>query len=82
VLDVPPAPPLAPTAPFVLATVTRRRGPSSGKARLEGADHADGTAEGWLGGARGAHIDAARAGGALADAAPRLVLGSRTAAGA
>jgi xanthine dehydrogenase accessory factor len=37
--------------PFALATVTWRRGPSSGKGGSKAAVHPDGRVEGWLGGA-------------------------------
>ena len=37
--------------PFALATVTWRRGPSSGKGGSKAVVHPDGKVEGWLGGA-------------------------------
>ena len=37
--------------PYALATVTWRRGPSSGKGGCRAIVHPDGTVEGWLGGA-------------------------------
>jgi xanthine dehydrogenase accessory factor len=60
--------------PFVLATVTWRRGPSSGKGGSKALIHADGTVEGWLGGACAEPTVVRHALEALADGTPRLLV--------
>jgi xanthine dehydrogenase accessory factor len=61
-------------APFVLATVTWRRGPSSGKGGSKAIIHPDGTVEGWLGGACARPTVVRQALEALADGSPRLLV--------
>ena len=65
-------------APFALATVTWRRGPSSGKGGSRAVVHPDGRVEGWLGGACAEPTVVRHALEALQDGEPRLlVLGER-----
>jgi xanthine dehydrogenase accessory factor len=62
--------------PFVLATVTWRRAPSSGKQGSKAIIHADGTVDGWMGGACSQPTIVRHALKALEDGSPRiLVLG-------
>jgi xanthine dehydrogenase accessory factor len=64
--------------PFVLATVTWRRGPSSGKGGSKAVVHPDGRVEGWLGGACAEPTVVRHALEALVEGRPRLlVLGER-----
>lgn len=60
--------------PYVLATVTWRRGPSSGKGGSKAIIHPDGQVEGWLGGACAKPTVVRQALDALADGEPRLLL--------
>ena len=60
--------------PFALATVTWRQGPSSGKAGAQAIVTADGSVEGWLGGACAQPTVVAAAREALADGRPRLLV--------
>lgn len=60
--------------PFVLATVTWRRGPSSGKGGSKAIIHPDGRVEGWLGGACAKPTVVRQALDALNDGEPRLLL--------
>lgn len=60
--------------PFVLATVTWRRGPSSGKGGSKAIIHPDGQVEGWLGGACAKPTVVSHALDALADGQPRLMV--------
>lgn len=60
--------------PFALATVTWRRGPSSGKGGSKAAVHPDGTVEGWLGGACAEPTVVRVALEALQDGASRLLV--------
>lgn len=60
--------------PYVLATVTWRRGPSSGKGGSKAIIHPDGSVEGWLGGACAKPTVVRQALDALADGQPRLLL--------
>lgn len=60
--------------PFVLATVTWRRGPSSGKGGSRALIHPDGTVEGWLGGACAEPTVVRHALEALQDGEPRLLV--------
>ena len=59
--------------PFVLATVVWRRGPSSGHVGSKAVIDADGTVQGWLGGACAAPTVVREARIAMADGQPRLV---------
>lgn len=62
--------------PFALATVTWRRAPSSGKQGSKAIIHADGTVDGWMGGACAQPTIVRHALKALEDGSPRiLVLG-------
>jgi xanthine dehydrogenase accessory factor len=60
--------------PFVLATVTWRRGPSSGKGGSKAIVHADGRVEGWLGGACAEPTVVRQALEALGDGEARLLV--------
>jgi len=60
--------------PFALATVTWRRGPSSGKGGSRAVVHPDGTVEGWLGGACAEPSVVRHALEALQDGEPRLLV--------
>jgi xanthine dehydrogenase accessory factor len=60
--------------PFVLATVTWRRGPSSGKAGAKAIVLADGSVEGWLGGACARPSVVSAALESLVDGQPRLMV--------
>jgi xanthine dehydrogenase accessory factor len=60
--------------PFVLATVTWRRGPSSGKAGAKAIVLADGSVEGWLGGACARPSVVSAALESLVDGQPRLLM--------
>ena len=60
--------------PFVLASVTWVRGPSSGKGGSKAIIHVDGSVEGWLGGACAQPTVVAQALEALADGASRLLV--------
>jgi xanthine dehydrogenase accessory factor len=60
--------------PFALATVTWRRGPSSGKGGSKAIVHPDGVVEGWLGGACAEPTVVAEALRAIADGSPRLLV--------
>jgi xanthine dehydrogenase accessory factor len=60
--------------PFVLASVTWVRGPSSGKGGSKAIIHADGTVEGWLGGACAQPTVVAQALETLADGESRLLM--------
>lgn len=60
--------------PFVTATVTWRRGPSSGKAGAKAIVLADGSVEGWLGGACARPSVVAAALESLVDGQPRLLV--------
>ena len=60
--------------PFVLATVTWRRGPSSGKGGSKAIILPDGRVEGWLGGACARPTVVRQALDALADGHPRLLV--------
>lgn len=60
--------------PFVLATVTWRRGPSSGKGGSRAVIHPDGSVEGWLGGACAEPTVVRHALEALRDGEPRLLV--------
>jgi xanthine dehydrogenase accessory factor len=60
--------------PFALATVTWRRGPSSGKDGCRAVVHPDGRVEGWLGGACAEPTVVREALGALQDGASRLLV--------
>ncbi len=60
--------------PFVLVTVTWRRGPSSGRPGARAVVHPDGRVEGWVGGACAEPTLVAIALEALADGSPRLVV--------
>jgi xanthine dehydrogenase accessory factor len=60
--------------PFVLATVTWRRGPSSGKPGAKAIVLTDGSVEGWLGGACARPTVVAAALEALVDGQPRLLV--------
>ncbi len=60
--------------PFALATVTWRRGPSSGKGGSRAVVHPDGTVEGWLGGACAEPTVVRHALEALQDGEPRLLV--------
>ena len=60
--------------PFVLATVTWRRGPSSGKGGSKALVHADGRVEGWLGGACAEPTVVRQALEALGDGEARLLV--------
>jgi xanthine dehydrogenase accessory factor len=59
--------------PFVIATVVWRRGPSSGKAGASALVTADGSIEGWLGGACAEPTVISEALNALVDGRPRLL---------
>jgi len=59
--------------PFVLATVVWRRGPSSGHVGSKAVIDADGSVQGWLGGACAAPTVVREARSAMADGQPRLV---------
>ena len=61
-------------APFVLATVVWRRGPSSGQQGSKAVILADGTVRGWLGGACAEPTVVVQAREALLDGEPRLLL--------
>ncbi|MEX0667132.1 MAG: XdhC family protein, partial [Acidimicrobiia bacterium] len=60
--------------PFVTATVTWRRGPSSGKAGAKAIVLADGSVEGWLGGACARPTVVSAALDSLVDGQPRLLV--------
>lgn len=60
--------------PFVMATVTWSRGPSSGKAGSRAIIHGDGRIEGWLGGACAQPMVVRNALEALADGEARLLV--------
>jgi xanthine dehydrogenase accessory factor len=60
--------------PFVMATVTWSRGPSSGKAGSKAIIHADGRIEGWLGGACAQPMVVRQALEALADGEAKLLV--------
>lgn len=60
--------------PYVLATVTWRRGPSSGKGGSKAIIHPDGIVEGWLGGACAKPTVVRQALDALTDGQPRLLI--------
>ena len=60
--------------PFVLATVTWRRGPSSGKGGSKALILADGSVEGWLGGACAEPTVVRHALEAIRDGEPRLLV--------
>lgn len=60
--------------PFVLATVTWRQGPSSGKGGSKAVIHPDGTVEGWIGGACARPTVVREALASLADGTPRLLM--------
>ncbi len=60
--------------PFVLATVTWSRGPSSGKGGCKAVVHADGRVEGWLGGACSEPTVVRHALEALAEGSSRLLV--------
>ncbi len=60
--------------PFAVATVTWRRGPSSGKGGSKAVIHPDGRVEGWLGGACAEPTVVRHALEALQDGAPRLLV--------
>lgn len=60
--------------PFVLATVTWRQGPSSGKGGSKAVIHADGSVEGWIGGACARPTVVREALASLADGRPRLLM--------
>lgn len=60
--------------PFALATVTWRRGPSSGKEGAKAIIHPDGRVEGWLGGACALPTVVREALGAIGDGIPRLLV--------
>lgn len=60
--------------PFAVATVTWRRGPSSGRPGARAIILADGTVEGWLGGACARPTVVAEALAALRDHRPRLLV--------
>jgi xanthine dehydrogenase accessory factor len=60
--------------PFALATVVWRRGPSSGQLGSKALVLADGTMQGWLGGACAQPAVRREAAAALADGQPRLLL--------
>lgn len=60
--------------PFALATVTWRRGPSSGRAGARAIVTIDGTVEGWLGGACAQPTVVAEALASLTDGRPRLLV--------
>ena len=60
--------------PFAVATVTWRRGPSSGKGGSKALVHPDGTVEGWLGGACAEPTVVRHALEALQDGQPRLLM--------
>lgn len=60
--------------PFVLATVTWRRGPSSGKSGSKAIIHPDGSVEGWLGGACAAPTVVRHALESLGDGEARLLV--------
>jgi xanthine dehydrogenase accessory factor len=59
---------------FVLATVTWRQGPSSGKGGSKAMIHADGSVEGWIGGACARPTVVREALASLADGRPRLLM--------
>jgi len=61
-------------APYALATVTWRRGPSSGKGGCRAIVHPDGAVEGWLGGACAGPTVVREALAALQDGTPRLLV--------
>ncbi|CAN5876029.1 XdhC family protein [soil metagenome] len=61
-------------APFVLATVTWRQGPSSGKGGLKPIVLPDGSVEGWIGGACAGSTVVREALTSLADGRPRLLM--------
>ncbi|MFO7549566.1 MAG: XdhC family protein [Acidimicrobiia bacterium] len=60
--------------PFALATVTWRRGPSSGRVGSKAIVHPDGTVEGWMGGACAEPTLVAEALGAMTDGRSRLLV--------
>lgn len=60
--------------PFVLASVTWRRAPSSGKQGSKAIIHPDGSVDGWLGGACAAPTVVRHALQALTDGRPRLLV--------
>ncbi len=60
--------------PFVLATVTWRRGPSSGKGGAKALIHPDGSLEGWIGGACARPTVVREAQTCLADGRSRLLV--------
>jgi xanthine dehydrogenase accessory factor len=60
--------------PFAVATVTWRRGPSSGKGGSKALVHPDGAVEGWLGGACAQPTVVRHALEALQDGQPRLLV--------
>lgn len=64
--------------PFALATVVRRRGPSSGQLGSKAVIGADGTVRGWLGGACASPMVLREALAAIGDARPRLLVLGRT----
>jgi xanthine dehydrogenase accessory factor len=59
---------------FVLATVTWRQGPSSGKGGSKAVIHVDGSVEGWIGGACARPTVVREALASLADGRPRLLM--------
>lgn len=59
--------------PFVLATVTWRQGPTSGREGSRAIIHPDGTVEGWIGGACALPTVVREALGAFSDGRPRLL---------
>lgn len=61
-------------APFALATVTWRRGPSSGKGGAKAIVHPDGSIEGWIGGACSRPTVVQEALASLTDGRPRLLV--------
>lgn len=61
-------------APFALATVTWREGPSSGKGGSKAVIHPDGSLEGWIGGACARPTVVREALASLGDGRPRLLL--------
>lgn len=60
--------------PFALATVTWRRGPSSGKGGAKAIIHPDGRVEGWIGGACSRPTVVREALASLSDGRPRLLV--------
>ena len=60
--------------PFALATVTWRRGPSSGKGGAKAIVHPDGSVEGWIGGACSRPTVVREALASLQDGRPRLLV--------